>query len=130
MPYICSNSLTNVMQYGVIAVRLQAHLHKLSSIPSSHVLGLWQAIAYLLCRCSVHYIRKAKLLDYDHFCRAHIGHARVYISFDVLYRYLQHLGYNVLYVRNFTGDLRTPVDILCQWHCHFAKASCSVPLST
>ncbi|KAL3143574.1 hypothetical protein ABBQ38_002371 [Trebouxia sp. C0009 RCD-2024] len=33
---------------------------------------------------------------------AHIGHARVYISFDVLYRYLQHLGYNVHYVRNFT----------------------------
>ena len=34
--------------------------------------------------------------------RAHIGHARVYISFDVLHRYLKHLGYNVQYVRNFT----------------------------
>ncbi|KAL0039765.1 hypothetical protein WJX77_007362 [Trebouxia sp. C0004] len=33
---------------------------------------------------------------------AHIGHARVYISFDVLHRYLKHLGYNVQYVRNFT----------------------------
>ena len=34
--------------------------------------------------------------------RAHIGHARVYISFDVLHRYLKHLGYKVQYVRNFT----------------------------
>jgi cysteinyl-tRNA synthetase len=34
--------------------------------------------------------------------RAHIGHARVYISFDILHRYLKHLGYNVQYVRNFT----------------------------
>lgn len=34
--------------------------------------------------------------------RAHIGHARVYISFDVLHRYLKHLGYTVQYVRNFT----------------------------
>lgn len=33
---------------------------------------------------------------------AHIGHARVYVSFDVLLRYLKRLGYNVQYVRNFT----------------------------
>ncbi|TYK31452.1 cysteine--tRNA ligase [Cucumis melo var. makuwa] len=33
---------------------------------------------------------------------SHIGHARVYVTFDVLYRYLRHLGYEVLYVRNFT----------------------------
>ncbi|ONK70373.1 uncharacterized protein A4U43_C05F33050 [Asparagus officinalis] len=33
---------------------------------------------------------------------SHIGHARVYVTFDVLYRYLQHLKYEVLYVRNFT----------------------------
>ncbi|KAL4180133.1 hypothetical protein AMTRI_Chr13g90600 [Amborella trichopoda] len=33
---------------------------------------------------------------------SHIGHARVYVSFDVLYRYLQHLKYEVNYVRNFT----------------------------
>ncbi|KAF8393133.1 hypothetical protein HHK36_021374 [Tetracentron sinense] len=33
---------------------------------------------------------------------SHIGHARVYVAFDVLYRYLQHLDYEVHYVRNFT----------------------------
>ncbi|KAJ6818551.1 cysteine--tRNA ligase, chloroplastic/mitochondrial isoform X3 [Iris pallida] len=33
---------------------------------------------------------------------SHIGHARVYVTFDVLYRYLQHLKYEVCYVRNFT----------------------------
>ncbi|XP_072956704.1 cysteine--tRNA ligase, chloroplastic/mitochondrial-like isoform X2 [Typha angustifolia] len=33
---------------------------------------------------------------------AHIGNARVYVVFDVLYRYLRHLGYDVTYVRNFT----------------------------
>jgi cysteinyl-tRNA synthetase len=33
---------------------------------------------------------------------SHIGHARAYVSFDVLYRYLKHLGYEVTYVRNFT----------------------------
>ncbi|KAL1190666.1 Cysteine--tRNA ligase, chloroplastic/mitochondrial [Cardamine amara subsp. amara] len=33
---------------------------------------------------------------------SHIGHARVYVTFDVLFRYLKHLGYQVSYVRNFT----------------------------
>ncbi|KDP33564.1 hypothetical protein JCGZ_07135 [Jatropha curcas] len=33
---------------------------------------------------------------------SHVGHARVYVTFDVLYRYLRHLGYEVCYVRNFT----------------------------
>lgn len=33
---------------------------------------------------------------------SHIGHARVYVAFDVLYRVLRHLGYDVQYVRNFT----------------------------
>jgi cysteinyl-tRNA synthetase len=32
----------------------------------------------------------------------HIGHARVLIVFDVVYRYLKHLGYQVTYVRNIT----------------------------
>ncbi|KAG2627015.1 cysteine--tRNA ligase CPS1, chloroplastic/mitochondrial-like isoform X1 [Panicum virgatum] len=33
---------------------------------------------------------------------SHIGHARAYVAFDVLYRYLKFLGYEVEYVRNFT----------------------------
>ncbi|OIS95691.1 PREDICTED: cysteine--tRNA ligase 2, cytoplasmic [Nicotiana attenuata] len=33
---------------------------------------------------------------------SHIGHARAYVAFDVLYRYLKYLGYDVVYVRNFT----------------------------
>ena len=33
---------------------------------------------------------------------SHLGHARPYITFDVLYRYLNHLGYQVRYVRNIT----------------------------
>ena len=32
----------------------------------------------------------------------HLGHARPAITFDVLYRYLNHLGYKVRYVRNIT----------------------------
>lgn len=32
----------------------------------------------------------------------HIGHARSVIVFDVIYRYLLHLGYRVEFVRNFT----------------------------
>ena len=32
----------------------------------------------------------------------HIGHARVLVVFDVVYRYLKHLGYQVTYVRNIT----------------------------
>ncbi len=33
---------------------------------------------------------------------SHLGHARPYITFDVVYRYFRHLGYNVRYVRNIT----------------------------
>jgi cysteinyl-tRNA synthetase len=32
----------------------------------------------------------------------HIGHARVLVVFDVVYRFLKHLGYEVKYVRNIT----------------------------
>jgi len=32
----------------------------------------------------------------------HIGHARVLVVFDVVYRFLRHLGYDVTYVRNIT----------------------------
>ena len=43
---------------------------------------------------------------------AHLGHARPYITFDVLYRYLSHLGYKVRYVRNITdvGHLENDAD--------------------
>ncbi|PKI66232.1 hypothetical protein CRG98_013400 [Punica granatum] len=33
---------------------------------------------------------------------SHLGHARASVAFDVLYRYLLHLEYDVTYVRNFT----------------------------
>ncbi|MFZ1527664.1 MAG: cysteine--tRNA ligase [Ferruginibacter sp.] len=33
---------------------------------------------------------------------SHLGHARPYITFDVLYRYLSYKGYKVRYVRNIT----------------------------
>ena len=33
---------------------------------------------------------------------SHLGHARPYITFDVVYRYLMHKGYKVRYVRNIT----------------------------
>jgi len=36
---------------------------------------------------------------YDH---AHLGHAKTYISFDVIVRYLRYLGYKVRYVQNIT----------------------------
>ena len=33
---------------------------------------------------------------------SHLGHARPYITFDVIFRYLMHLRYKVRYVRNIT----------------------------
>ncbi len=33
---------------------------------------------------------------------SHLGHARPYITFDIVYRYLSSLGYKVRYVRNIT----------------------------
>lgn len=43
---------------------------------------------------------------------AHLGHARPAITFDILYRYLQHMGYKVRYVRNITdvGHLEHDAD--------------------
>src|SRR5436305_1861781 len=32
----------------------------------------------------------------------HLGNCRTYISFDLMFRYLNHLGYKVRYVRNVT----------------------------
>jgi len=33
---------------------------------------------------------------------AHLGNCRTFVSFDIIYRYLLHLGYKVRYVRNIT----------------------------
>ena len=43
---------------------------------------------------------------------AHLGHARPAITFDIVYRYLTHLGYKVRYVRNITdvGHLENDAD--------------------
>ncbi|MCB9331413.1 MAG: cysteine--tRNA ligase [Lewinellaceae bacterium] len=32
----------------------------------------------------------------------HLGNCRTFVSFDIIYRYLQHIGYQVRYVRNIT----------------------------
>ncbi|MCK9255359.1 MAG: cysteine--tRNA ligase [Bacteroidales bacterium] len=43
---------------------------------------------------------------------AHLGHARPAITFDLLFRYFQHIGYKVRYVRNITdvGHLENDED--------------------
>ncbi|MHC4617607.1 MAG: cysteine--tRNA ligase [Planctomycetota bacterium] len=43
---------------------------------------------------------------------AHLGHAKSYVSFDVLIRYLRYLGYGVTYVQNITdvGHLTDDAD--------------------
>jgi len=43
---------------------------------------------------------------------AHLGHAKSYVSFDVLVRYLRYLGYGVTYVQNITdvGHLTDDAD--------------------
>ncbi len=43
---------------------------------------------------------------------AHLGHARPAITFDIVFRYLKHLGYKVRYVRNITdvGHLEHDAD--------------------
>src|SRR6266567_8195695 len=42
----------------------------------------------------------------------HLGNCRTFISFDIIYRYLMHLGYKVRYVRNITdaGHLESDAD--------------------
>ena len=43
---------------------------------------------------------------------AHLGHARPAITFDLVFRYLRHIGYKVRYVRNITdvGHLEHDAD--------------------
>lgn len=46
------------------------------------------------------------------YSNAHLGNARTFMSFDVIFRYLTHLGYKVRYVRNITdaGHLESDAD--------------------
>ena len=46
------------------------------------------------------------------YSKVHLGNCRTFISFDLIFRYLQHLGYNVRYVRNITdvGHLENDAD--------------------
>ena len=46
------------------------------------------------------------------YSNVHLGNCRTFISFDLIYRYLQHLGYKVRYVRNITdaGHLENDAD--------------------
>ena len=46
------------------------------------------------------------------YSNAHLGNCRTFISFDLIYRYLKHLGYKVRYVRNLTdvGNLENEDD--------------------
>lgn len=46
------------------------------------------------------------------YSKVHLGNCRTFISFDLIYRYLQHLGYKVRYVRNITdaGHLENDAD--------------------
>src|ERR1035437_4600722 len=43
----------------------------------------------------------------------HLGNCRTFVSFDLIYRYLLHLGYKVRYVRNITdaGHLESDADL-------------------
>lgn len=64
---------------------------------------------------------------------AHLGHARCYITWDVLYRYLKFKGYDVTYCRNVTDvddkilkkaetQSKTPDEIAKQYYDAFTKS--------
>ena len=46
------------------------------------------------------------------YSNVHLGNVRTFMSFDLIYRYLKHLGYKVRYVRNITdaGHLENDAD--------------------
>ncbi|MBK8659190.1 MAG: cysteine--tRNA ligase [Bacteroidetes bacterium] len=46
------------------------------------------------------------------YSHAHLGNCRTFLSFDIVFRYLKHLGYQVRYVRNITdvGHLESDAD--------------------
>jgi len=64
---------------------------------------------------------------------AHLGHARCYITWDVLYRYLKFKGYDVTYCRNVTDvddkilkkaekEGKTPQEVSSYWYKKFAES--------
>ncbi len=64
---------------------------------------------------------------------AHLGHARCYITWDVLYRYLKFKGYEVTYARNVTDvddkilkkaddEGKTPEEVSQYWYKAFVKS--------
>jgi len=56
---------------------------------------------------------------------AHLGHAKSYVSFDILVRYMRYLGYNVTYVQNIT-DVGHLTDDADQGEDKIAKAAAKV----
>ncbi len=64
---------------------------------------------------------------------AHLGHARCYITWDVLYRYLKFKGYDVTYCRNVTDvddkilkkaekENKTPEEVSQYWYKQFSNS--------
>ena len=64
---------------------------------------------------------------------AHLGHARCYITWDVLYRYLKFRGYDVTYCRNVTDvddkilkkaekEGKTPEEVSQYWYKQFSNS--------
>ena len=64
---------------------------------------------------------------------AHLGHARCYITWDVLYRYLKFKGYDVTYCRNVTDvddkilkkaetEGKTPEEVSTFWYNKFTDS--------
>ncbi|MCQ2739208.1 MAG: cysteine--tRNA ligase [bacterium] len=64
---------------------------------------------------------------------AHLGHARCYITWDVLYRYLKFKGYEVTYCRNVTDvddkilkkadtENKTPAEVSTYWYNKFTDS--------
>lgn len=64
---------------------------------------------------------------------AHLGHARCYITWDVLYRYLKFKGYDVTYCRNVTdvddkilkkaeNEGKTPEEVSKYWYSKFSES--------
>ena len=64
---------------------------------------------------------------------AHLGHARCYITWDVLYRYLKFKGYDVTYCRNVTDvddkilkkaekEGKTPEEVSKYWYKKFSES--------